>query len=329
MTTDTGLQANIDPTETNSVTEDQTPDETEGGRFEIRKFEDGVYQSYKVLVIDHPDKWDAAEDLTLKHGVKKGEATIMCDFRVVPYSVLAYANDTYPIPDTKEEKEPEVDFNARVEKAKRLRQVIFFEAAMPDQKIEGKDTNEKAVTISRMPIAFTELLFETINSHACCLGNGDLLEEYRRLCMTHASVVTSPTDLFTFSESDFAATPFRAQRPFQDYIIEIPLKTISAEDREAIEKSHPIPEPPKRPGPGNDTKNPVPWYDEPSYQAKIKKIGVRKMVAYMAACLPFDIPGSNDKDKYDWLCSRPAGDLLKLNIEINEIIDPSWATRLF
>jgi hypothetical protein len=108
------------------------------------------------------------------------------------------------------------------------------------------------------------------------------------------------------------------------------LKQLTTEERSKIEKDNIIPDPPMRPGKGFDVQNPVPWSNEPRYLAQVKRIKLRKTIQYIQACLPFNIPGENEKEKNEWLGERICGDVLKLQLFIqNELVDYSWGLSFF
>lgn len=309
--------------------DDSTKDETEGGLYEIREFNDGT--RYKVLVIDSPKKWKKAIDVKFVDVVEKDGKLVTVEMTCISSGANDFANEAYPIPEsTSQEEAKSPDFIQKTEKAKAIRKVLFFENALRVT-LPGSNNEEKADALVKMPGVYIDKLFDLINKKACAITDGDMPEFFERSRKSGESIKKiSNEDLFSFPEEKEPTMFCRFQRPFESFMVEIPLLQLSTEDRNRIEAENQIPDPPMRPGKGFDTKNPEPFINEPGYQAKVKRIKMKKTIAYITACLPFEIPGDNASDKNKWLSDRICGDVLKLQLYIqNEIVDYSWGLNFF
>ncbi len=304
-----------------------TDDKINNDMFETRKFKDDL--EYKVLVLDSPEKWEDADQITFKENIQRGTKSYQAQFKCIPFSTNAYLNESHPIPD--ENSIPDKSaYELELETAKMSRRVIMIEQALgvtfPGENLTGKINH-----LSKFGGVYIDRISDIISNQACCLADGDMVEFYNR--SSELGVVTptvkSNEDLFNMNEEE-PTSFFRFQRPFQDFMIEMPLKSLTTEERSRIEHENRIPDPPRRPGKGFDTRNPVPWPEEPSYKAKVAKIKIRKMIDYIQTCLPFEIPGNNPQEKYNWISKKPAGDILKLQLFIqSELVDYTWGVNFF
>lgn len=318
------INDDVDVSEEN--TEENTEENIEEDKFETRTFKDE--RSYKVLVIDSPEKWKNADEFKFDKVVKKGECDVLVIIKCISYATNEFANENYQIP---EEDDKNKGLDDTIETIKAIRKALFFEAAL-GVTLKGSNFEEKANSIMKLPAVYIDRLFEIINRDACGLAEGNLPEYYKKSAMSGESVAKkiSNEDLFDFSNEEEAVMFCRIQRPFEKHIIEFPLRQISAEDRNRIERDNPIPDPPSRPGEGFDTTNPVPFPEEPAYKARIARIKIKKTIQYIEACLIFDIPGDTSKEKYEWISRKVCGDVYKLQLFIqNEIIDYSWGISFF
>jgi hypothetical protein len=293
--------------------------------FEEREFSNG--DTYKVLVIDSPDKWSCADDLKFTDVIQRGSQNVRINLQCIPFSTNVYVNDFYPIPNESDFVNKS-EYVIESEKIKLIRKAIFIETALGIS-LKGSSIEEKASSLSLFPANYIDRLSDIISNKAASLHDGVLAQAYKKSEESGAKIKDIKNeDIFDFSECPFVH--FRTARPFEDYLIEFPLKQLTTEDRSRIESDNVIPDPPNRPGRGFDTKNSVPWPEEPGYKARIGKMAIKKTIDFLQACLPFEIPGNNVHEKHNWIGKRPAGDVLKLKLFIQmELVDYSWAVNFF
>jgi hypothetical protein len=215
--------------------------------FNTVKFNDG--SEFKVLVLDSPDKWEEAVNVKFSRDIQIDSKKIKLNLRCVPYGAYKYISENFEVPE--EYSEEEDDSQQKSDSSDLIilkRKVLFFEAATGSP-IAGKDLDEKAVNLAKRPIAIVDKIFDIINHWACAVIDDDSTEEFNAVRNKESTVVecNNIDDVFD-SGSNVSDRVFTFTRPFQDFIIQVPLKSISSERRSQIENECKIPPPPRRPG---------------------------------------------------------------------------------
>jgi len=294
------------------------------------KFNDG--SEFSVLVLDSPDKWEEAIGMSFSREIQIDQKKLKLNLRCVPYGAYKYISENFEIPEEDEDDDAS-DPQAKKESIDSVilkRKVLFFEAAT-GKPIAGNNLAEKAAKLAERPVAVVDKIFDVINHYACAVVDDSVTEEFNAISSKEAAVMEFNDIDSIFDGTDSVSDRvFVFSRPFQNYIIKVPLKSISSERRSQIESECKIPTPPRRPGKGFDVNNPQPWAKEPHYVARVRNIKNKKMMMYLDECLTFKIPGDTIEQKQQWLGKRLVGDVLKIQLFIQrEIIDASMAFNFF
>jgi hypothetical protein len=293
------------------------------------KFDDG--SCFEVVLIDSPKKWKDAKDIKFKKEVKVGEKKIILSLNCVSFSQYRYIADNFELPEKGSEGEDSENeaMESDIESIKIKRKVLYFEAATQKQ-LEGIDIEDKARRLLSKPVSLVDAVFDVINNFACAVIDNEFAEAYQFARSKYGERIEASDLNDIFSNKELSDRVFIIGRPFEETILQFPLHSIDGDERSRIENEFKIPSPPRRPGKGFDTSNPVPWTNEPMYVARCKNIKLKKMIAYLEACLSFKIPGDSFDEKLSWLDKKPVGDVIKLQIFIQrELIDTGMAIGFF
>lgn len=306
-------------------------DKGNDSNIKIKKFPNNI--EFKVITIDSHEKWQKASDISFVKEIVIDGKKIKFNLKCVSLGRFKYINENYPMPErdtnASMEDQKEAVSDAEISLMQARRRVLYFEGCS-GKLLPGKDLDDKARILLGKPVDLIDRVFEIVNNHACASIDNDQSLEYNALRSKHAEVI-EVNDIESFlSDENLASRMFAFGRPFDDIVIEIPLKTIASQRRSEIEESFKIPSPPQRPGKNFDVQNPVAWYDEPHYVAKVRNIRNRKFLAFLEECLMFKIPGTTEDEKTEWLNERPVGDILKLQLYVQrELVDSSMAISFF
>ena len=127
-----------------------------------------------------------------------------------------------------------------------------------------------------------------------------------------APVVTEITDPAQWATLTRSSSMFCFQRA--GITIGFRVKPVSRLLQERIEAETEPPLPPKIPKVSSPRNKPefVDNPDDPKHVAKCGELARRRLVAFLEASLPFQIPGADYEAKHAWIAQRPAGEVLKL-----------------
>lgn len=290
--------------------------------FEIRAYtsKDNVETSFKFLVIDSPDKWLKAEaiqgnfDMPLL-GMGR---TMRFPLRGISMKEWTDIEVQHKIPEwTEEKKKPTDEFLAQRELVISAKRANVIELSS-GKKIPGDDYMAKAVTLQKMNSGEVQSLYLYIQDVICANEDGSLMQQFRQVIADRAKQnVTEFTSFEDWQRASEFGYMFRMQRPTDDYILEFPLKNISAEAKLAIEMETRDPDPPMVPyrDPISNRFVPnqmVPDTNDMNWQSRCRAVGQKRLVMFLNACLPFQIPGENQMKQYEWVSGRLLGDVLRL-----------------
>lgn len=288
-------------------------------KLEIRKLtvENNRDRYFGVLVIDSPELWQQAEVMRTSYTMRPGGNSAEVTFNLTPLKLASVEliESTNIVPSEPREGESKDEYEARKQRIVDRKLIEQLEIALGD-KIPGNDFEQKTEWLNRRLPAEIMALQNYIGNTLAALDDGNVLSDYSKYSRQQQTekIISSFAD---WDEGATAKYTFRMARPWENYILEFPLRGITAAEKKAIHESTPDPEPPMTLAIDPRTKKRipnqmVPNYDDPAYMARRRSNEQKKIVAYFSHCLTFDIPGDNPKEKYDWISLHVTGDVLKL-----------------
>lgn len=293
---------------------------------------------FKVLVVTSPDRWLAANTVSAIYDMPRIGTAQFTRFKFSGVSLSEWDDieSAHIIPQWQGDSGSTVppDFRFEQEKAAREKMAHVLEVTL-SHKIPGSNWGEKIAWIEKMNPGEMQAMYMAAQYDACNIGMqpGPLLTEYNELSAKNKQI----QEFAGFEGMDDASKSqyfFRMQRPGDDYILEFPLKGISAKQREEIDRECKEPDPPKAPKRDPvtkqlDFKNMVPNFQDKQYLDKCRVVGRRRTVMFFNACLPFDIPGKTLNEQFDWLGSRLVGDVVRLKNFITDELTSYYSRYRF
>lgn len=280
---------------------------------------------YDFLVIDSPSKWAAAAEFKGSHDMQLGgDRPLRVGMRGLSYDEWARIEMQSPMPSLPEDADtdkPEVltEHERKVEMAIAQRRVLFFELST-GKTIPGAKLEEKALWLmQRSPKTITSM-FESMQNVVCNFTDGPLINSYIYDSVMEKSDSAAFHEFSNFDDWTIASESryfFRVHRQTDDYLVEFPLRGISAEDKQKIEDQTQTPPAPKILGRDPITKRmdpsrQIPNFNDPAWKERARTVQNKRIVMFFEACLVFEIPGSNYQEKYKWLSARLVGDIVRL-----------------
>lgn len=300
---------------------------------EIRNFVDDQKdeRQFKVLVVDSPDKWLSSSTTFTYYNmpVIGTNRSTRFKFQGVSLSVWDDLESAHILPAWTGEGVPPPDFRSEQEKIAREKMAHVLELTLC-RKIPGETWGDKATWIERMNPGEMQAMYMSAQYDACNLRNGPLLNDYNDWS-TKSRQIEDFAGFESMSDASKSQYFFRMHRPSDEYLLEFPLKGISAKQREEIDRECKEPEPPKAPKRDPitraiDFKNMVPNLQDKQWLDKCRVVGRRRTIMFFNACLPFEIPGKTLSKQFDWLGGRLVGDVVRLKNFITDELT-SYHTR--
>jgi len=276
-------------------------------------------REFDIMVIDSADKWDEATSFHSEYTMPILGSNKKLRFKLqgISYADWAKIEAANQIPDWTGEGEPSAEFTHQLDYIAMCKNVAFFELST-GKKIPGNTPKDKVDFLSERNPGEINALFTFLTDKACALKDGLLLADYEAFSrQAILPEVVEIEDFNSWSKASDSQYFFRMQRPFQDYILEFPIKGIDKDVRKRIDDETKFPSPPqtlaRRPGgKGFDPSQIVYDNKDPSYIKSCNAIEQKRTLLFMEQCLLFPIPGSTTKEKYDWLSKRLVGDVFRL-----------------
>lgn len=304
-------------------TKPQTKTENE---IETREFKDerGNKHKFNFFVIDKPEKWKSAKEFTFLFELNRlGSSNLKIPLHGVSYADWLESELSFPLPERKkvtnemgnEFPEPEADYLLRTEDTNNRRATFRIEKAT-GIKIPGETIDEKLSFLLKRSVGEIKTLSDYIYTN--CTGNnqGEEIQRFNEL-----KIKPEIAEFKGFEDWEAASevkSVLRFQRQTENFIIEIPLKNISQEDKLKIDAEASPPEPPRSKRKFGIDGKPLPiteWepnYDDPTWKKSFRAATEKRNVMLLESCLMFQLPGANHKEKYDWLGARILGDVNKV-----------------
>lgn len=245
--------------------------------------------------------------------------------RGVSFGEWEVIDSQYHIPEVSEdadekEKQKQKDEKSRLTK---LRYVKVFELST-GKSITGETEEEKAEWLSdNFGVGELEALFTCILEKSSNIHEGNLLIEYENSSRQSTPVVSEFTGFDDWVATSKIGSIFRMQRPFEDFIVEIPLKQITDRQKKSIDEQTKVPLPPSRPKIDKKTGMQVGAiydYNNPTFKAQSKLSNRKNIILLFETCLNFSLPGDTQEKKFKWVSDLLLGDVIKIrNFIENEV----------
>lgn len=287
-------------------------------------------ERFNFLVIDSPEKWEAASEFkrTFRLTLPGADKVLEIPMIGLSYDQFNEVLSKHPIPEWDGEGEPNEVFKVNQKTIGIRRRIDLLEMAL-GKKIQGESYDEKRVMLEKTNPGNIEEMYAFITGELSntALHRGIYLAGYLDIKARFPQETVEQIGSF---EDFFAATNdvthfLRMNRGGQDYIVEFPLKTLTQETKEEIEKRCVEPQPPLIPSFHPITRKPIPGkpkqnYEDPQYIRAYNKYMKLRTIMYLNACLPFRIPGETEDEQSKWIGSRLVGDVRQVNDFINDVI---------
>lgn len=296
-------------------------------------------QKFKIVIIDSPEKWQAAIEVGANYTMALPGGSKM-QFKLCGVSLKDYeeAETSHPIQRVNEDasEQEQAAQRAEIESAISRKQCCILEKALR-KPIPGETIDAKVAYLSQRTSGEIEALYKFVQETLGNLVDGNMMQAF----LISTTKKDKDDDVVEFSDfSDWktaAETKYtmRMHRGVQDFLIEFPLKGVSEEARREIDLQCKEPDPPKIPkrDPKTGRFDPsilVPNYEDHTWKRSLRAVNQIRTVKTFAACLPFEIPGGNDQQKYAWISERLVGDVVRLKRFIDtEIIGIGAKLDLF
>lgn len=289
---------------------------------------------YDFLVLDTPEKWLDAKDFKGRYELDFGGRIINVPLMGISYIDWELQEEMYPFPDKPTDKDGEKptkeDLEAHevlVETIHQQRKVYMFQN-VTGKAIPGQEMAEKVNWLNSRGYDAVESFQNYLELFMTGLADGEILAAYDN---ESAQAITKPqaVDFTSFEDWDTAADThamFRFCRKFDDFIVEIPLRRVPHELKEKIDRETQVPDPPQKPGRNPLTKKFDPAFFKPDtkdsrWLQTCASMRHKKIIMVLEATLPFQIPGSDIKEKYNWVNKKLMGDVYKIQqFVFNELL---------
>lgn len=287
------------------------------------KTKDGTEHPFRFLYIDSPEKWQEAQEIKAQYHMPLlgQDRALVFNLRGLSLSDWEQVEFEHKIPTWSEEGKPTEQFLTEQESLIAAKSCHLVELAT-GHKFPGETYADKALFFQKLNPGEATALYLYIQNHLSAFQSGRMLEHYKDILADRAEQNGSDGNVeFSGFESWQKATElpylFRMHRPCQDYILEFPLKNISAECKLMIEAETKEPEAPLMPKRDPKTRRFIPGETVPDFNdihwlEKMRAINQKKAILFFNACLPFSVPGSNRKEQYDWIAQRLMGDIVQV-----------------
>lgn len=294
---------------------------------EERKIGENVFH---FLVIDKPEKWEQATDVTntFPLTIPNANKRIEIPMKGISYSQWATVMAKFPVPEHDGEGEPPAILIAAKDVARKERKLALFEIAT-GMTVPGKDFTERSRFIDQCNPGDIDSMEIFITRDLCNTENfiGPYLAVYSEMAarFPQENVVKIESFADLMKESIDSTHAFKMNRLNQTYIVEFPLRVLSAEQKQEIEKQTAEPTPPMVPQIHPVTGQPIPGKRrinraDASWIRNINRVDQKRTLLYLNACLPFKIPGDNEESQMKWIGDRLVGDVKQVNNYITDVI---------
>lgn len=277
---------------------------------------------FSFLVIDRPEKWPEAESFKSQYHmpILGHDRRLTFDLHGVSLKDWEEVEEAHPLPEWNGDGDPTDEYKQQLNQATLEKQALIFEKAT-GVLVPGTTAAEKAAQINKFNPGETQALYLFIRNHACNYTDGSLLDRYSTFCARRESSAIENVKFTTYQDWEAATNApyiYRMHRPCDEYIVEFPLKSPTAEQRLTIDQETREPEPPKKPKRDPQTRRLIqgqyePDRDDEHWKKKVRAVNQKRLIMYLNTCLTFTVPGGNLMEQYDWVSRRLMGDVVKLS----------------
>lgn len=281
---------------------------------------------FKVLSINSSELWLPAIEHSSEYDLKVRNSSNVKRFTLkgVCFSELENSEAEFQLPESAEDEDDTADYNKQKAITLQKRKVKLLEHSSGFI-IPGNSLDDKVRWLELRAQGEVDTLFNYVSDVMGNFYDNPILSEFTSLALRQATNIISVSDFSQWEEAANTETVFRMARPFEKYIIEFPLKSISTKDKQEIDEQTKEPIPPKLPRRDKETGriDPTrlePNYRDPHYKERLRVINQKRFAMVIQAALMFDIPGGNWEQKYQWISQRIVGDVIRLRNFIDEEI---------
>lgn len=298
---------------------------------EVRKIQTktGV-KEFKIVKIERAEDWPTADKFEMDYLMSQpGNKTKMkIPMKGISLAAWEKIETDNIIPQVENDAPDDVkeDIASMALDAENKKTVSLFEEVI-GRKVPGESFTEKIAFLNQRNSGEIDAIKFFIKTRAGAITDGSLIGEYLSAI---DSDVKQEVIQFTGFDDWKAATEskhtFRTHRPFEDYIVEFPVRGISQEKKNEITERTKEPKPPMVPGRSKDDPRKfdrnrmVPNRTDPSFLQQVRAANQLRVVLYFNECLMFTIPGGNEMEQYNWIASHLIGDVVKLRSFIEDEI---------
>lgn len=289
---------------------------------EVRKIKTKTGEKeFNVVKVEQAIDWPTADKFEIDYTMSQPSGNIKMQIALRGLSLSAWEKIEVEhfIPEIDEDA-PEDTRETLLEMrqdAENKKVVALFEEAI-GKKIPGESFTEKINFINQRNAGEIDALKFFIRTRASGFTDGPLLNEYLVATNDSQQEVIKFSDFNDWRIATESKYVCRIHRPFEDYIVEFPLRGITQEKKLEIDERTKEPKPPMVPG--RDKNNPrkfdrnrmVPNRNDPSYLQQIRAVNQLRTALFFNECLMFKIPGANEQEQYNWIASHLIGDVMKV-----------------
>lgn len=279
---------------------------------------EGRKQTFLVHLIRSPEDWLPADQFSGHYDLPNlGTNKVMrFDLKGVSLAEWEAMESEHTVPRWMGEGNPDADHEQRVTAAINAKKAAVFEIST-GKKIPGDTMAEKAAFLKRLNEGESDALYYYIQNQVCNFQDGQLLNQYLRLSSLQTKEVTKFEDFESWNTAVKSEYFFRMHRSTEECLTEFLLKSLDADARLQIESETRDPQVPQVPKRDKTSKKLVrgewePNYEDAGYKKAVRAVSQKRLVLYFQSCLPFELPGTNALEKYEWISQRLAGDVVRL-----------------
>jgi hypothetical protein len=287
-------------------------------------------KEFKIIKIERAEDWPTADKFEMDYLMSQpnSKTKIRIPMKGISLSAWEKIEADNIIPQVQEDDPDEVkdDIAQMAAVAENKKTISLFEEVI-GQKIPGESFEEKISFLNKRNAGEIDAIKFFIRTRAGAISDGSLIGEYLTAIDsdTKQEVIqfTGFDDWKTATESKHT---LRIHRPFEDYIVEFPVKGLSQEKKQEITERTKEPKPPMVPARSKedprrfDRNRLIPNRTDPSFLQQVRAANQLRTAMYFNECMMFTIPGGNEMEQYNWIASHLIGDVLKLKNFIEDEI---------
>jgi hypothetical protein len=304
----------------------EVPSSPPKNRLERRtiKSPEGREYAFDFLVIDSVEKWLIAEETKGEFHLPLNDGRVM-RLRMSGINLRDWneIEEKYVLPE-REGNEDEATFKRKHDSVQILKELAILEKAI-GQKIPGETDDDRLTFMANKNEADLESMFNFITNSLCAMTDGSMVDSYETVSRVAKQEVVEFAGFDDWQAASETRHVFRMQRPGDEFIIEFPFRGIDMKTRQRIDEQTKMPDAPQIPMRDPVTKKLIQGQmtsnlKDPVWRKQCRSVNQKRIVLYFEACLPFEIPGANEYEKYDWISRRLLGDVVRAKTFIEQQI---------